>query len=51
MRLESAPDEVKILLQKVENPSRVHIDIETDDVEAEAARLENKSWVPNGSRA
>ncbi len=27
--------------QKVTHPSRVHIDIETDDVEAEVARLEN----------
>lgn len=35
------PDgEVQILLQKVEHPSRVHLDIETDDIEAEAERLE-----------
>lgn len=35
------PDgEVGILLQKVDHPSRVHIDIETDDIEAEAQRLE-----------
>lgn len=35
------PDgEVSILLQKVEHPSRVHIDIESDDIEAEAQRLE-----------
>lgn len=40
MWLETAPEEVKILLQKVEHPSRVHIDIKTDDVEAEANRLE-----------
>lgn len=29
-----------IELQGVDHPSRVHIDIETDDVEAEVARLE-----------
>jgi len=34
------PDEPHIELQKVDHPSRVHIDIETDDVEAEVARLE-----------
>ena len=38
--LEGAPNEVKVLLQKVDHPSRVHIDIETDDIDAEAARLE-----------
>ena len=27
-------------VQKVDHPSRIHLDIETDDVEAEAARLE-----------
>ena len=34
------PEEPIILLQKVEHPSRVHLDLETDDLEAEAARLE-----------
>jgi predicted enzyme related to lactoylglutathione lyase len=29
-----------IEVQKVEHPSRVHLDIETDDIEAEVARLE-----------
>ncbi len=29
-----------IEVQKVEHPSRVHLDIETDDIEAEATRLE-----------
>lgn len=38
--LETADDEPMILLQKVEHESRVHLDIETDDLEAEAARLE-----------
>lgn len=32
--------EARVLLQRVDHPSRVHIDIETDDREAEAARLE-----------
>lgn len=38
--LETAADEPLILLQKVEHASRVHLDIETDDLEAEAKRLE-----------
>lgn len=37
--LETAPDEPIILLQRVEHASRVHLDIETDDVPAEAGRL------------
>ncbi|MDH3595860.1 MAG: VOC family protein [Rhodospirillales bacterium] len=40
IELETAPDDMNLLLQKVEHPSRVHLDIETDDIEAEAARLE-----------
>jgi hypothetical protein len=55
--------EVCILLQKVDHESRLHLDIETDDLEAEVARLENlgakrladiKGWVvleaPSGHR-
>lgn len=38
--LEAPPDEVTVLLQRVEHPSRAHLDIETDDLEAEVARLE-----------
>lgn len=38
--LETAADEPLILLQKVEHAARVHLDIETDDLEAEAQRLE-----------
>jgi predicted enzyme related to lactoylglutathione lyase len=38
--LETNKDELIILLQKVDHPSRVHLDIESDDVEAEVARLE-----------
>lgn len=33
-------DEMKILVQAVDHPSRVHLDIETDDIEAEVRRLE-----------
>ena len=35
------PAEPHVILQKVEHPSRVHLDIETDDREAEVRRLEN----------
>jgi hypothetical protein len=38
--LETAADEPMILLQRVDHESRVHLDIETDDVQAEAGRLE-----------
>jgi predicted enzyme related to lactoylglutathione lyase len=38
--LKTAPNGLAIEVQKVDHPSRVHLDIETDDVEAEAARLE-----------
>lgn len=38
--LSSKPTEPMILLQQVDHPSRVHLDIETDNQDAEAARLE-----------
>jgi hypothetical protein len=38
--LETPPDEISIQIQRVDHESRVHIDIETDDIEAEVARLE-----------
>jgi predicted enzyme related to lactoylglutathione lyase len=38
--LQTAADEPIILLQKADHPSRVHLDIETDDLDAEVARLE-----------
>lgn len=41
VRFEGKPGEVQVLLQKVDHPSRVHIDIETDDMEAEVKRLES----------
>jgi predicted enzyme related to lactoylglutathione lyase len=37
---DSGPDGLNIEVQKVEHESRVHLDIETDDIEAEVARLE-----------
>jgi predicted enzyme related to lactoylglutathione lyase len=39
-RLATAPDDLHVEVQQVEHPSRVHLDIETDDIEAEARRLE-----------
>jgi predicted enzyme related to lactoylglutathione lyase len=61
--LEGPPDEMKILVQAVQHESRVHLDIETNDVEAEANRLERlgakriakvKTWwvmeAPTGQR-
>jgi len=38
--LRTADDEPAIVLQRVDHESRVHLDIETDDLEAETARLE-----------
>ena len=61
--LTTPPDEPIVQLQRVEHESRVHIDIESDDIEAEVARLEKlgaklvervKRWVvmqaPTGQR-
>jgi hypothetical protein len=38
--LDMQPDEPHIEVQKVDHASRVHLDIESDDVEAEVKRLE-----------
>jgi predicted enzyme related to lactoylglutathione lyase len=38
--LDTAPDEVHLEVQQVSHPSRVHLDIEADDIEAEVRRLE-----------
>ena len=38
--IETDPADPKIILQKVEHPSWIHLDIETDDREAEVARLQ-----------
>lgn len=39
--LSAAAGEPLVLLQRVSHPSRIHLDIETDDIEAEVARLES----------
>ena len=38
--LAGAPGDLHVEVQKVQHPSRVHLDIEADDIEAEVARLE-----------
>ena len=38
--LKTPPGELSVQIQRVEHESRVHIDIETDDIPAEVARLE-----------
>ena len=38
--LQTAPEDLHIEVQVVTHESRVHLDIETDDIEAEATRLE-----------
>jgi predicted enzyme related to lactoylglutathione lyase len=61
--LDTAPGEVHIEVQQVRHPSRVHLDIESDDIEAEVRRLEElgarrvalvQTWVvmqaPTGQR-
>jgi predicted enzyme related to lactoylglutathione lyase len=62
-RLDGTAHGLAIEVQQVDHPSRVHLDIESDDVEAEALRLEAlgarrigpvKGWVvleaPTGQR-
>lgn len=39
-KLDDGPGDLHIEVQKVTHPSRVHLDIETDDIEAEVERLE-----------
>jgi predicted enzyme related to lactoylglutathione lyase len=61
--LENAPGDLHVEVQQVSHPSRVHLDIESDDIEAEAQRLEAlgarrvaviKTWIvmeaPTGQR-
>ena len=38
--LDTPPDEPIVQIQRVEHESRVHLDIETDDIAAEVSRLE-----------
>ena len=40
VRLVDRNSEMHIEVQKVDHPSRVHLDIESDDIEAEVKRLE-----------
>ena len=40
VHLKTPGDEPHILIQKVDHDSRVHLDIETDNITAEVARLE-----------
>ncbi|MBV9316737.1 MAG: VOC family protein [Gammaproteobacteria bacterium] len=61
--LQTPPDQVHLEVQQVSHESRVHLDIESDDIEAEVRRLEKlgarrigslKSWyvmeAPTGQR-
>ena len=61
--LDTPKDDLHIEVQKVDHPSRVHLDIEADDIDAEVSRLEKlgarrikqvHSWVvmeaPTGQR-
>jgi len=47
--LDTAPDQVHLEVQQVQHPSRVHLDIETDDVEAEVRRLQELGARPIGA--
>jgi predicted enzyme related to lactoylglutathione lyase len=38
--LSARPQEPLLLIQQVDHPGRIHLDIETDDMEAEVQRLE-----------
>jgi hypothetical protein len=38
--LDQPNDQVIVLVQRVDHPSRIHLDIESDDIEAEVRRLE-----------
>jgi len=38
--LDNGPNGLDVEVQKVEHESRVHVDIETDDIDAEVTRLE-----------
>jgi hypothetical protein len=63
VELETSDDGPYFEVQKVDHASRIHLDIESDDLEAEASRLESlgcrrigavKSWIvmeaPTGQR-
>ena len=38
--LETPPGQISVQIQRVDHESRIHLDIETDDIPAEVARLE-----------
>lgn len=38
--LDTPPDQISVQIQRVDHESRIHLDIETDDIPAEIARLE-----------
>jgi len=38
--IDGDPQQPHVILQRVEHASRVHLDIETDDIQAEVSRLE-----------
>ncbi len=38
--LETPPHEISVQIQRVDHESRIHLDIETDDIPAEVARFE-----------
>jgi len=40
LELATASEEPQLLVQKVPHPSRIHLDIETDDIQAGVGRLE-----------
>ncbi|WP_428242154.1 VOC family protein [Gynuella sp.] len=63
IKLQSPETQLNIEVQTVTHPSRIHLDIETDDIEAEVSRLQRlgakeieriKTWVimeaPTGHR-
>ena len=63
IQLVTPPGEVQVIIQKVRHEARAHLDIETDSINAEVARVErlgarivsrNDSWVvmqaPSGHR-
>jgi predicted enzyme related to lactoylglutathione lyase len=41
VKLKTGPNDLDVEVQQVTHDSRVHIDIEADDIEAEAVRLES----------
>lgn len=63
IQLVTPPDDVRVIVQRVRHEARAHLDIETDSIDSEVARLEhlgaavvsrNDGWVvmqaPSGHR-